>query len=311
MVSTLVLDVDALVRLRELLGGLPLPARFAPAWDRTADADRIALARAEATARLHASGLLVPPPAGSVAASGDGSPDQVHPAMRAALAAFAVAGLRVDVRSWAGDRAVVADLAVGTDAGVGLARLQRVTGDGTAEDALGVELAIFSPDEILAAIERLLPAFAAPPADRAPIAPVRMTWPDGLALLDLLGRQDSIGPDQLPVAREVLRILLGSAGLSAVPALLDRLTGPLEAAVRITVSAPGRTGPDDIWFGYWLQCGGQLVALRAEPTDPEVSPDASPEARLDLIPTDAAGLRTDLLLALTAARPALTRGGSR
>lgn len=311
MVSTLVLDVDALIRLRELLGDVRLPARFTPTWDQTADADRITLARAEATARLRAGGLLVP-------AAPAAPTDRVHPSMRAALEAFAGAGLRVDVRSWAGDRAVVADLAVGIEAGVGLSRLQRITGAGTAEDALGVELAVFTPDEILAAIERLLPAFGVNPTSpglREQMEPVRMNWPEGLAVLDLLRRQDSIGSDQVPLAREVLRILLGSAGLAAVPPLLDRLTGPLEAAVRITISAHPRPEQDsrpEIWFGYWLQCGGQLVALRAEPGPDSRSPasaDSGPDVLLDLIPTDGPGLRADLLLALTTAVEA--RAGAR
>jgi hypothetical protein len=340
MVSTLVLDVDAFTLVRELLDDPPLPAGFVAVPDAGADPAQAAAARASAAQRLRAAGLLIA--AQAAGANGPSTPQRpsnvdpgepnsltgnafaevVHPSLRAALAGFGEAGLRVEVRSWADDRAVLADLVVGVDAGIGLARLQRVTrqrGADTVEDALGVELAIFESGDTFSAVERLLPPLpeAEPAASAVPLHPVRLSWPDGLALLALLRRRDTIGADQLPVAREVLRILLSSAGLSEVSPLLERLAGPLEAAIRITLRVPGSAeGGDPIWFGYWLQCDGHVVGLRAEigqdlaaGTPPEGSDDwedsegseVENEAGvvLTIVPTDGPGLKADVMRALT------------
>jgi len=365
MVSTLVLDVDSLTLLRELLDDIWLPAGFASVWDQTADPAQLAAARASAGQRLRTAGLLIPaepadptdsPDPTEPADSTEPAGEDVHPSLRAALEAFGRAEIRMEVRSWAGDRAVIADLAVGQDAGIGLARLQRVAphptdsgnradrADGTGstngtsssngtgsadsgpgpEDAIGVELAIFESSDVLAAIERLLPPLPPPPpsgeaattntpttsSTPVPIEPLRVGWQEGLALLALLRRRGSIASEQLPVAREVLRILLAAADLTAVPPLLDQLTRPLEAAIRITLSASDNAaGEHPVWFGYWLQCGGQLIAVRAEPrsvptAEPAVEasdPGSPADVVLTLVPSDALGLRADLLLALTGA----------
>jgi hypothetical protein len=327
MVSTLVLDVDAFTLVRELLGDLPLPAGFVAVRDPTVDPAPVAAARAHTAQRLRAAGLLIPDlPPGVATSNGladNGFGEAVHPSLRAALEGFGQAGLRVEVRSWAGDRAVVADLAVGVDAGVGLARLQRITarpttdaadesehaeGTATVEDALGVELAIFESGDTFAAVERLLPPLPVAVHSAMPLHPVRLNWPEGLALLALLRRRDTIGSDQLPVAREVLRILLGTSGLSEVSPVVERLTGPLEAAIRITLRVPGPAeGGDPIWFGYWLQCDGHVVGLRAEigqdvaaGTPSEVS-EVEDEAGvvLTLVPTDGPGIKADVMRALT------------
>jgi hypothetical protein len=320
MVSTIVLDVQALALVRELLDDLPLPASFVAVENRTADPAQVAIARASAAQRLRTAGLLIPAETGRPidpeALAGTAAQDVVHPSLRAALEGFGRAGLRIEVRSWAGDRAVVSDLAIGSAAGIGLARLQRVTRERpdattTVQDALGVELAIFESGDTLAAIERLLPPL---PESSTPLSPVRVSWPEGLALLALLRKQDSIAADQLPVAREVLKILLATSALAEVPPLLDWLAGPLEAAIRITFSVrgpAGSTGP--IWFGYWLQCDGHLVGLRAElgpdpvPGPPERTADAVADAGvvLTLVPADGPTLRADLTLALTGAFAAL------
>jgi hypothetical protein len=307
MVSTLVLDLNSLTLLHELLD-LPLPASFSPVWDRAADPTLVATARTEAGQRLRTAGLLLTGPA-----AGEGESEQVHPSLRSALENFGRARILVDVRTWAGDRAVLADLAVGVDAGVGLTRLQRVTPDGdegptTPEDALGAELAVFEADDVVSALQRLLPPL--PDPGSAP-EPVRIGWPDATALLTLLQRRDSMNAGQLPVAQEVLRILLGSADLVAVPPVLDLLAGPLQAAIRITLSARGpegeNTGPR-AWFGYWVQCGGQLVALRAAG---DAEPGRDGGVVLDLVPTDGPGLRADLLAAVVGAFETSGLGGAR
>src|SRR3954470_11516813 len=99
MVSTLVFDVDALTRVRELLGDVELPSGFVPAWDPAADPAQIAAARSRAEQRLRAAGLLVAaypadPHSGSAPGSAEvnrpdlGAREGVHPSLRLALEGF-------------------------------------------------------------------------------------------------------------------------------------------------------------------------------------------------------------------------------
>jgi hypothetical protein len=310
--AALLLNGDDWQVLQELLPDLRFPGDFESRWALLAGEDEVAAARAASLERLRERELIV----------ADGVP---HPAMRTALAMFSLPTLRARVRSWDGELAVLAELAVGPRTGVGLARLLRIqtTGGHPAVVREGplVELSVFPASGTVRAIQRAMPPIAVPGErrpDRAPPqAGMYAPWEDALALADALARAPApdAGPTQARLHATVLELLLEQAGLSEVPPILADVATALTGAVEVDLVTGASAGPglldprSPAWLGRWLVAGDRLVGLTLAPAPPApaaattaaAAPDPGRGARLGLLPADAISVSTDLLSAVTAA----------
>jgi hypothetical protein len=304
--SALLLGGDDWQVLQELLPDLRFPGDFESKWGLLAGEDEVAAARAESLQRLRERGLV----------TADGEP---HPGLRTALAMFSVPSLRVRVRSWDGELAVLAELAVIAGGGVGLARMLRIqAGDRPVVVREGslVELSAFPAAGTVRAIQRALPPIAVPgerePSPEPPRPGVYAPWEDALALADVLARAPAPegGPVQTRLHATVLELLLEQAGLSEVPPILADVATDLTGAIEVTLvprAGPGLVDPRaPAWLGRWLVTGDRLVALTLAPAPPDpvaatAAPDPGRGARLGLLPADATSVFNDLLSAVTAA----------
>ena len=300
----LVLDVDEWRVLKELLPQVRQPAGFAAQWGLLADADASAQARSLARARLAGRGLLVG--------------DAVSGPLADALTRFGEDPIQVRVRSWSGDRAVIAVLAVGGDAGVGLTRLQQVEVDEAnrprvVRDGLGVEISVFAPAEVVDVIWRMLPpaVTGAVVSSDAPGRGVSLEGEDLLALVEALQPAGGSTADGA-FGAQVLRLLLAQAGFAEVPAAVADLATRLSGAVEITVAGPGQS-----WFGFWLLGGDRLVTLTpgtrsvsrgepvvdlfAAPGTPPAAPVVEDIVTVTLDEVDGRSVRRDLTRAVVAA----------
>jgi hypothetical protein len=158
-----------------------LPAAFQSDWAQAPAAPRAAAAKA-AAAILREKGLL-------------NSADQVDHHLRHVLVRFGLPVLRVGVRGWFADRTTLSEIAVGPGYGVSLTRLLRIeqvpeAGPLLRDSGLGVELALFPPEELLSRVWRIAPApiQEAEPAPELPAENVVMKWPEGLGMVESLAR---------------------------------------------------------------------------------------------------------------------------
>jgi hypothetical protein len=302
---SLLLDRDAWHVLTRLLPGAHLPAAFDTGWSGRDDDRQVTRARAAALARLRARDL--------VTADGD-----VVPALAGALAAFAHQALRARVRSWEAETVVLADLAIGPQAGVGLARLQGVTQEAGGPAAVDrdsglVELSVFPASGAVRALLRALPPAvvgrSSAPVGRRPEPGVVLPWVEALAVTDVLARA---GGARTPSGRSgrldpaLLGAVLADAGLLRVPKLLRDLSTHLTGAIEITlVPDPGDGAPWTLdpsrptWFGVWLIAANRLIEVGVGAAPPDEHGDVNPKLRLT--PAGSGSLSTEVLSAVSAA----------
>ncbi len=317
--STFVLDRAAWAVLCERLPAAlvaGVPAGFRASVDVLADRESVAAGRAATAERLRSAGLF----------DAQGAPSSAALALGAVLT---TGRLRVQVRAWSQDRAVLRDLVavVGPAAprgagpgepadrvtGVGLTRLERVGRDpGGAPvvdgEGAGVEVCLFGSDGLLDGVWRTvaprLRSAGRVPAEQVPTAPagVVLPWPAGLAAASGTGAPGASatqGAAASEAAGEAARrTLLEAAGWDDVPPVVADLAAGLDAALEVSVTASPGLGDDaaaERWFGTWLAAGDRLVAVRVE-RGPGADP--SGEVALRLHDADGRGLRSDLVRAL-------------
>ncbi|MDQ1294522.1 MAG: hypothetical protein QG608_2406 [Actinomycetota bacterium] len=179
--GALTFDAVSWTLLGERLPSGFLPAVFQSDWTQAPAAPRAAAAKA-AAAILREKGLL-------------NSADQVDHHLRHVLVRFGLPVLRVGVRGWCADRTALSEIAVGPGYGVSLTRLLRIeqvpeTGPLLRDSGLGVELALFPPEELLSRVWRIAPdpIQEAEPAPELPAENVVMKWPEGLGMVESLAR---------------------------------------------------------------------------------------------------------------------------
>jgi len=220
--------------------------------------------------------------------------------------------VHVDIRTWAGDRAVLAHLAVGAAHGAGLARLQHlghgVAGDSpSVRDTARVEVSGFTVDATVEQVWRAVPpdirqAVRHPDPDVVdPGSLAVLPWPESAALLAVLREREG-DPRRVPdgVAEHLLDVL----GLRARRSTLEDLATRLRGGVDITVTCgSARAEAATTWMGSWLLAGDRLLAvgLQAAPRIPDLTAATSSQregsdgSSVTLRAVDGPSMRRDLI----------------
>jgi len=286
--GTVTFDAVSWTLLGERLPSGLLPGIFQSGWAQTPAGKRSSAAKA-ATSALRETGML-------------DSTDQVEHGLKDVLVRFGLPLLRVGVRGWSADRTALSEIAVGPGYGISLTRLLRI-GQGPEdrrvfhEAGVGVELALFPPQDLLSRVWRVVPAAirGAEPAPELPVEDVVMKWPEGLGLVESLARAHRRtavpepgvsrprghrrrGPGAAPPAP----VIGDRTGWEDIPPTLVDVGEGMRAVFQVTLTVHAtrfRAGgvssvpaeqrrrirvPRGTWHGTWMTAGSRLVALRAQ-----------------------------------------------
>lgn len=231
--------------------------------------------------------------------------DAAQPVSRVAAAVrlwqavtITVPGVRVAARAWqrppsspdeslpASDVAVL-EIAVSAEVGVSVLSVSRAGSDRV------VELSLWRPEDVLAALWRALPPpvreATTPPDGRLPAQGLQVPLVQAL----MLARAATEGG--LMDVEALAQFLFDVPPPDVDPSFWEALGGDLGAGADVIISARSAAGASQRWVGSWLLAGERLLAAAATRGSDSEAP------RVWLADADGASVRRDLLSVLTGA----------